>query len=85
MNIIDAISKYPHKEIKIDKCVTCGKDVYQGYVICKSCIADTLIFNEEYAGTILGTDFFDNFDIDDWKEVIDERLNYFVNKDRGEG
>jgi len=34
------------KELKIDKCYRCGENpVYEGYVTCKSCIADTLIFS----------------------------------------
>lgn len=71
------------KEIKIDKCYRCGSnEVYEGYVTCKSCIADTLIFNEEFAVTILGTIFFDNFKIEEWEDVINERLEYHLNSFR---
>ena len=82
MNIIDAICKeHPHKEIVIDKCVRCGKETYKDFVICKSCIADTLIFNQEFAGTILGTNFFDNFKFEEWEEIIEERLkNRYLTK-----
>ena len=82
MNIIDEMKRnHPHKELDITKCYICGNEVYPGYVMCKACIADVLIFSPQFADVILGTDFVDNFKIDEWEDVICEKLKNIITKD----
>ena len=81
MNIIDAIGKnIPHKDMDTSKCYKCGKESYPGFVMCRACIADVILFSPDFVDVVMGTDFTNNFNIDDWKDILSERIEYHLTR-----